>query len=57
MARGQGFEPQFTASKAAVLPLDEPRMRKAKKQYYELWRVSIYAEGNPFKKNDIYAIV
>ncbi len=27
MARGRGFEPRFTASKAAVLPLDDPRMR------------------------------
>ena len=24
-ARGPGFEPRFTASKAAVLPLDDPR--------------------------------
>ena len=24
LAAGQGFEPQLTASKAAVLPLDEP---------------------------------
>lgn len=28
LARGQGLEPQFTASKAGVLPLDDPRMRE-----------------------------
>ena len=27
-ARGQGFEPRFTASKAAVLPLDDPRIHR-----------------------------
>ncbi len=27
-ARGQGFEPRFTASKAAVLPLDDPRIKQ-----------------------------
>lgn len=26
MVPGQGFEPRFTASKAAVLPLDDPGM-------------------------------
>lgn len=26
LATGQGFEPRFTASKAAVLPLDDPVM-------------------------------
>ena len=25
-ARGQGFEPRYAASKAAVLPLDDPRI-------------------------------
>ncbi len=28
MVRGPGFEPGLTASKAAVLPLDDPRMHE-----------------------------
>ena len=28
LARGQGLEPRSTASKAAVLPLDDPRIRR-----------------------------
>ena len=28
MDRGAGIEPAFTASKAAVLPLDDPRMEQ-----------------------------
>ena len=27
LARGQGFEPRYAASKAAVLPLDDPRIK------------------------------
>jgi hypothetical protein len=30
-ARGPGFEPRSTASKAAVLPLDDPRMKNSLK--------------------------
>ncbi len=28
LARGLGLEPRFTASKAAVLPLDDPRAKR-----------------------------
>ena len=28
LVRGQGFEPQFSAPKAGVLPLDDPRVRR-----------------------------
>lgn len=32
MVRGNGIEPLFTASKAAVLPLDDPRSRREYKR-------------------------
>ena len=48
MAPGRGFEPRFTASKAAVLPLDDPGMfRQERTEFFQ----TTQEEGNKKKKN------
>lgn len=34
-ARGPGFEPRYAASKATVLPLDDPRMYPFQTEYVQ----------------------
>ena len=47
MAPGRGFEPRFTASKAAVLPLDDPGMfRQERTEFFQ----TTQEEGNKTKQ-------
>ena len=47
LAGGQGFEPRLTASKAAVLPLDDPPIRFEDSRFYTPLQNSTFLSPTP----------